>query len=115
MRLRGLVVEPLRDFHKDEVRALGNSLGKLKPHPVISVVIIIIIIGVPPEIVYRHPFPGPGLSIRIICQDEPYLRDDFTSINNLLTNITTFNQAILKVTNHVHSKFIDHTHFSLTH
>ena len=33
MRLRGLVVEPLRDFHKDEVRALGNSLGKPKTTP----------------------------------------------------------------------------------
>ena len=42
------VIEPLREFYKDEVRELGKGLK------------------IPKEIVFRHPFPGPGLAIRIL-------------------------------------------------
>ncbi len=47
-RLHLDLIEPLRELFKDEVRALGEELG------------------MPREMVWRHPFPGPGLAIRVI-------------------------------------------------
>jgi GMP synthase (glutamine-hydrolysing) len=46
LQAEGKVLEPLAEFFKDEVRALGASLG------------------IPHDILHRHPFPGPGLAVR---------------------------------------------------
>jgi GMP synthase (glutamine-hydrolysing) len=64
------LVEPLRGLFKDEVRVLGRELG------------------LPPELVDRHPFPGPGLAVRlpgaITAEDAHILRQaDFIFIEEL--------------------------------
>ena len=67
------LIEPLKEFFKDEVRILGNALGLSK------------------NICYKHPFPGPGLGIRIIGNINPekikILQEaDYIYINELIKN-----------------------------
>ena len=51
------LVEPLRDLFKDEVRKIGSALG------------------IPDAMIWRHPFPGPGLGVRILGEVKPEFAD----------------------------------------
>ncbi|CAJ1008456.1 Glutamine amidotransferase class-I/Peptidase C26/NAD synthase [Leishmania naiffi] len=57
LRDAGRIIEPLCDYHKDEVRDLGMRLG------------------IPRHLIERQPFPGPGLAIRTLCTDGTPFRD----------------------------------------
>ncbi len=63
MRLK--LVEPLRELFKDEVRKIGVELG------------------LPSEMVYRHPFPGPGLGVRILGE----VKKEFADLLRLADHI----------------------------
>jgi GMP synthase (glutamine-hydrolysing) len=64
-KMRMKLVEPLRELFKDEVRKLGLELG------------------LPREMVYRHPFPGPGLGVRVLGEVKP----EFVSLLQLADKI----------------------------
>jgi GMP synthase (glutamine-hydrolysing) len=83
------LIEPLKDFFKDEVRELGNSVGLVK------------------NISSKHPFPGPGLAIRIvgnitpekvkILQEADYIFIQELIRNNLYDKIWQAYAALLPV------------------
>ena len=64
-KMRMKLVEPLRELFKDEVRKIGLELG------------------LPREMVYRHPFPGPGLGVRILGEVKP----EYAKLLQLADNI----------------------------
>jgi GMP synthase (glutamine-hydrolysing) len=63
----GRVVEPLAELYKVEVRELGEQLG------------------IPHDMVWRHPFPGPGLGVRLLCSSGIEDRERFDEIEPQVT------------------------------
>ncbi len=70
MLAQGRVVEPLADLYKVEVRELGEKLG------------------IPHDLVWRHPFPGPGLGVRLLCSTGAESRDGFDAIEPKLAEVS---------------------------
>lgn len=60
------IIEPLRELFKDEVRSLGKALG------------------MPKEIIWRQPFPGPGLAVRIIGAVTKYRLDILREVDSII-------------------------------
>jgi len=61
---KGLIIEPLKNLYKDEVRNIGKRLG------------------LAPSLIRRHPFPGPGLSINVLCSDGTMSEKDKSDFKN---------------------------------
>lgn len=67
---QGRVVEPLADLYKVEVRELGEKLG------------------IPHDLVWRHPFPGPGLGVRLLCSTGAESRDGFDQTEPAVASVS---------------------------
>ncbi len=61
----GRVIEPVKDLYKAEVREVGEMLG------------------LPKDLVHRHPFPGPGLGIRALCQNLELIKENIEAVENV--------------------------------
>ena len=67
---KGLIIEPLKDLYKDEVRSIGKKIGLSDP------------------LVFRHPFPGPGLSINVLCHDGNFTeKEEFAEANREIQKV----------------------------
>lgn len=78
-RMKLKLVEPLRELFKDEVRAIGLDLG------------------LPPYLINRHPFPGPGLGVRILGDIKPEYVDILAKADAIFLDELRSNQFYDKV------------------
>ncbi|MBD3328212.1 glutamine-hydrolyzing GMP synthase [Candidatus Peregrinibacteria bacterium] len=64
----GKVIEPIAQLYKDEVRKVGEEMG------------------LPKEMVWRHPFPGPGLAVRCLCAKEEFYPEGYAVVEGKIND-----------------------------
>lgn len=71
---QGLIIEPIKYLYKDEVRLIGKKLGLAD------------------ELVFRHPFPGPGLSINVLCSKgvDSFAEQDKSDLSTAQKEVDSF-------------------------
>jgi len=73
------LIEPLRELFKDEVRKIGEELG------------------IPKDMLYRHPFPGPGLGVRILGEVKKEYAEILRKADNIFMDELTKNNLYYKI------------------
>ncbi|MDH4330579.1 MAG: glutamine-hydrolyzing GMP synthase, partial [Candidatus Moranbacteria bacterium] len=76
---KGMVIEPLIDFYKYEVRKVGELLA------------------LPQELIDRHPFPGPGLAIRCLCHKSSEKEDVDKGKEKIANILSGINHSLLSI------------------
>lgn len=86
LKARGLLLEPLDALFKDEIRTIGRFLG------------------LPDVVVERHPFPGPGLAIRILCAGNSEVSKQANAVERAIQS--HLHKRLAKIDHEVRSKLL---------